>query len=679
MHHLVAPLRLAILATLFLTGCGDSGSSSDTGPDLGTDPDAASDLGDNGPDLIDADVDVEDAGDTADTDASNQCEDGPELVLDPLDADQTRFALTMFHFNVEYVIGGLEYFDEEGNSVPFLGLPINEGWDNDRVEDYIIEETLRPILDMYAAHPDWRVTIELQAYAIEIMAERHAETLTLLRDLAQRGQVELVSFHYAAQLFLAFPAEDMQRSLAVTREVFDEHCLPLSGVVFNQEGQAGEGRQRMLVDEGWEIGVQPVNLWRYVREGETPWPYYESEGGVMIVGPGGVDPTSGIEVTWPFFDDGELRAVGGAGNPYAAAIAPHDPARVTEYESELQELADAGWKHTSIADYVHQLRGMEVELRPAPPLLDGTWQPPSTDSIHRWLGGRSQANVGDEEDNRVRSGNARARMHVDATQVLVEVAAAQGIETAEWEAEMAEVWRELFHAEVSDASGVNPWRAEVLWCIRLNDEVTERSEAVRDAVLAALGWPHTKVDLLARTAESIQDLPMPEPPEPIEPWFPIELRADGRETATTWFREGSEDRARVEISFAGASACEDCDPRRIEAAFPFAGETIAYSPGLIEDEVRSYRFDQFRFLMDEVYLPIPNGLIGLGDGLWLVKHAREVHIAARLSPSDAFVRFIDAAIYPDTEERWVFEVVRGTAEEALAVATRLNVDPLVLY
>ncbi|MFT6398738.1 MAG: hypothetical protein ACJAYU_003500 [Bradymonadia bacterium] len=39
----------------------------------------------------------------------------------------------MFHFNVEYMIGGLEYFDDEGDAVQFLGLPNNAGWDNDRV------------------------------------------------------------------------------------------------------------------------------------------------------------------------------------------------------------------------------------------------------------------------------------------------------------------------------------------------------------------------------------------------------------------------------------------------------------------------------------------------------------------------------------------------------------------
>lgn len=677
--------KTSALLFLLLACGGDDPDPSDLGAtitDTGDTSDAVepTDIVDDTESNADvAEVDTDAASDAGAGDVGNACTPGDDPPLDPLNSEQTRFALTMFHFNIEYVIGGLEYFDEEGEAVQFLGLPINAGWDNDRVEDFIIDQTLRPILEMYDQHPEWRVTIELQAYAIEVMAARHEQTLELMREMAQRGQVELVSWHYAAQLFLAFPAEDQRRSLARTREVFDEHCLPLSGVVFNQEGQAGEGRQRMLVEEGWEIGVQPENLWRYVRDGETPWPYYESEGGTLIVGPGGVDQDSGIEVTWPFFDDGELRAVAGAGNPYTAAITPYDPARVAEYEAQLEALETDGWKHTTISDYVRQLEGMGVERPSAPPLLDGTWQPPSTDSIHRWLGGRSQANVGDEEDNRVRSGNADARMHADATQVLLEVAVAAELDGDDWQDQMDQIWEDLWHAQVSDASGVNPWRAEVLWCLRLNDEVVAGSAELRTELLAALEWEHVMVDLMARTAEEIQGVPMPDVPSSTEPWFEVQLRADGRETQVEWLEAGAENRARVQITFSAAEPCEGCDRARIEAAFPFSGSTISYSPGLIEDEVRSYQFDDFSWLMDEVYLPLPNGLIGLGEDLWLIKHVRETHIAARLSPSDGSARFIDAAIYPTTQELWVFDVFVGTDDEALAAASRLNIDPVVFY
>ncbi len=113
--------------------------------------------------------------------------------------------------------------------------------------------------------------------------------------------------------------------------------------------------------------------------------------------------------------------------------------------------------------------------------------------------------------------------------------------------------------------------------------------------------------------------------------------------------------------------------------FPHTGDDLAYSPGLIEDEVRSYPLDAFTFLEDEAYLPLPNGLIGLGDDRWVIKHVRETHIAARISPSDDHVRFIDAALREGDTPTWAFEYFEGTAEEALAIANRINVHPLVFY
>ena len=166
--------------------------------------------------------------------------------------------MSLFHFNIEYVIGGLDYTDHSGKRHLLVDQQSAAGWDNDRVEDWIVTESFHPILAMCDKHPDWGVDIELQAYMVEVLAARHPQTLALLRKLAVRGQVELVSFHNAAQLFLAFPYEDHARSISATKAVFDAHCLPRSGVVFNQERQSGEGRQRALVAPVTTSGSTPA-------------------------------------------------------------------------------------------------------------------------------------------------------------------------------------------------------------------------------------------------------------------------------------------------------------------------------------------------------------------------------------------------------------------------------------
>ncbi|MBD90244.1 MAG: hypothetical protein CL940_07890 [Deltaproteobacteria bacterium] len=669
-----------LIALLLFAACGDD-TSSTPASDV-TDAQVSDTL------AVDTSVDESDTAPQGEDDVLYD-DEGPlcEWSIPPArsgpDPSISQFAMSLFHYNIEYVIGGLETVDESGETVVLGGFEDAAGWDNDRVEDWIVTETLLPILEMYKKHPGWGVTIELQAYMVEIMAERHPEGLALMRELAQSGQVELVSFHYAAQLFLAFPKEDMERSIARTKAIFEDHCLPLSGVVFNQEGQAGEGRQRMLVEEGYEIGVYPKNLWGYVRDGETPWPYYSSEGGTLIVGPGEVDPESGVTVAWDFFDDGELRAIEGGMNPYFAYTFEASEARVAEFEAELQAREDSGFSLVTIKDYVDHLEAKGVEKKPAPPLLDGTWQPPSTDSIHRWLGGRSQAFHDDEEDNRVRAGNARARARVAATQRILDKAVADGADLGDAPDRVHALWKALFHAQVSDASGVNPWLGELLYCVRLNDWITDESASIAASLRQALGLGEGLVRVDLETGEVDTFSPVPEGGlvEAETPPVQVSLRADKRAASGVWY-ELSPTHWQYVMSFEGAltaDGCDPCDGRRIEVGFARTADEIAYSPGLIEDEVRTYGFDEFSFQNGEVYLPLPNGLIGLGDDLWVIKHVRTQHIAARVAPADEVIAFIDATPQVLTEGTWVFDVVKASADEALALANRINTTPVVVF
>lgn len=631
-----------------------------------------------------ADVaDAADAADASDTEVAAPACDRTLAALPAVDPAQRKFALSLYHFNVEYVIGGLEAVEDGGKALVFAGWQEFAGWDNDRVEDWIVTETFAPLLGVYQRNPGWKVNIELQAYMIEVLAARHPEVLDLLRELAWGGQVELISFHYAAQLFLAFPREDQRRSLARVREVFEDHCLPLSGVVFNQEGQAGEGRQRMLVEEGYAIGVYPKNLFRYIYGDGLRWPWYASEGGTLVVGPGGVDPASGVEVAWDFFDDGELRTVPEAVNPYLAPLATMDPQRVADLEAQLTAREADGYLLTTISDFVRHLDLMGVEKRPAPPLLDGTWQPTSTtSSIHRWLGGASVVWHEAEEDIRVRSGNVEARTHLLATQRLFDAAQAAQLDVAALAEPLARAWDTLFHAEVSDATGVNPWRGEVLWCRRLNDALLVDTAAMRATLLAALGTPHAAVDLRTGEVTPLADLPQPEPPTETQAPLAVTVRADARETSTRW-TEVSPTIRRMELTISAADLevplCEGCDKRTVRVEFPTSDAVLRYSPGLIEDEVREYPLAGFAFEVGEVWLPLANGLIGLGGDRWVVKHNRVAHMGVRVSATDPHVDFVDQTLPEADGARWVFDIVDGDAALALEHANRINIDPIVVY
>jgi uncharacterized protein (DUF2249 family) len=158
---------------------------------------------------------------------------------------------------------------------------------------------------MLERHPTWSMDIELQAYMIEVLAERHSDVLDRLRALAESGQVELVSFHYSDQLWTAYPARDQAFSLDETRRVFSEHDLPLSRVVFSQEGQMGPGALLRMGEWGYDIAILPHNLAEHIAGAEPTHALWDA-GGVTVIMGGTGEATEAWSMGWHFMDDGEL-------------------------------------------------------------------------------------------------------------------------------------------------------------------------------------------------------------------------------------------------------------------------------------------------------------------------------------------------------------------------------------
>ena len=303
-----------LIGVLLGTGCSWAGGGS--GEDASKeDPSGVTDARGN-TEATGEETDGAEADSGTDVGGAGECLLPIEVPMDEPDLDQKKFALSMFHFNLQYVAGGLETVVD--GEIQALCGELCKGWTDEKMNDWIVTDTFEPVLDFYMKHPEWRVTFEMQSMMLEWIGERFPALLAKLQQATQAGKVEMVSFHHAAQLFVAFPRRDMERSVEVVRQVFDRYCIPLSGVVFNQEGQAGEGKHAFMADHGYAISVFPKNLYAYVREGEERWPYYRDRGVDVIIGPGSVDPASGIELAWVFFDDGELLAV--PASPYLAPV-----------------------------------------------------------------------------------------------------------------------------------------------------------------------------------------------------------------------------------------------------------------------------------------------------------------------------------------------------------------------
>ena len=124
-----------------------------------------------------------------------------------------KYAIGLFHFNFQYVAG--DY----------------------RIERRIVRESLFPVLQFFDRHPEYRSDIEMQGYGIEVLATEHPDVFALLKKLVRRGQIELVVAHYSDQLFIGYPAEDLQRSIALSDSILVRYGIQRSSVFFGQEFQ----------------------------------------------------------------------------------------------------------------------------------------------------------------------------------------------------------------------------------------------------------------------------------------------------------------------------------------------------------------------------------------------------------------------------------------------------------
>ena len=564
-----------------------------------------------------------------------------------------RYALSMFHFNVQYVAGGL------------VGSPVTqEELRPEDIEDAIIVESFAPVLEMYARHPMWGADIELQGYMLDVLAARHPDTLALLRDLALAGQVEVVSFHYSDQLFIAFPETEWIHSQALTQATFDLYDIPLGTSVFCQEGQSSIGMAARMAERGYTTMVWPKNLWFYQHGDFTPDPLYEFGDVQLVLGGAGAawdDGTDQIETTWTFFDDGEKLATEDW-DPYFPQFFVHSEEAVAEYEAGLAALEADGWVISSVADYVDAIDAT-VTPPPVPPLLDGTWQPSSTNGVFKWMGERtSWPGAPQDRDNHVRTLNYTAHRELVAAQTAADVA---GIDADE---ALAAAWRLLALGEVTDASGINPYRGEMQYGIAHTAEALRIARDVIEQARAASGSASpVTIDPIAGTMAAGDDPPFVAG-EDATGVVDIDLyTGDPARQATVEWEQLAPDHHRVTLRFSPG------DGGNPTVGAVFDGEDVDELVTTIAlDDGTPRTFSRSDFAFETYALATPLGLVSLGPDRFLIKDTGWVHLAAQVARDDGTVTFEDQTVDITEEAIWVFHVLDGSAEDAVDLARRIN-------
>jgi len=597
------------------------------------------------------------------------------LVLVGLPAraqDPQRFSLSMFHFNVQYVPGGTTGFPSGDDPNPAFAL------DDEQVQDLIITESFEPVLDLFLAHADWKVTLEMQGLMVEAMQARHQGVLRKLKQLYDLGQAEIVSFHYSDQLFLAYPPRDLEVSHELMEPIWEEVGIQPSPVVFCQEGQFGEGMIAFGRPRGRTLFVLPKNLFRYqhLTAYDTAPPLFTKDGADIVLG--GREVTNPlVEARWSFFDDGELLATDGR-NPYLGTGFEHVPSAVAAYETELEEAAAQGYRIATVQEYVTACKALGVAQPELPAMLDGTWQPPSTDSMHRWMGasGLLDAAYGDERDDQVLTGNVQARHWVRVAETLVAHAEEEGlIEAGVYDQALHACWRSALLGQVSDASGINPFEGEVRYGLERGLEAAACANTILMELGPRVGGPVLAIDTGLGQVSELDDLPatLATPAEALfDETTPFAVDAPGRQVELVWEQVGlAEGLVRLTVRASAAAAGE----RRMRVTFPLELEGFYLTPGLVELQAEYHPFTEFEFQEGRVTLPLASGLLGLDQGLWLIKQTSAVHLGATFPIGQGVVFFEDQTLDPAAEARWVFWLLQGEQTDAVALADALNLNP----
>ncbi len=653
------PIAVALLACS--SGGGTSDVVSDTPTDVTDATEVASDAGPDGSDDAAVETDV------PPTPADLLC---AEDELDPaVWAEGTKFSLAVYHFNLQYVAGGIH---------GFLAQPDTS---EEALEDLIVTESFAPLVELFERHPTWGGSFEMQGLFLEVLEQRFPDLLVRFGRLVQRGQVDLMSFHWSDQLFLAYPYRDQKWSWDQNQRLLQRFCLPQAPAFFTQEGQYGEGMARLAHDEIDAMGILPRNQLSFNLGADKPRGLWlERDGLRLLTTDGYADAATGWVLDWNFVDDAELLATGGI-NPYFPELFKVSEEAVQEYEAKLQALEDDGFRIATIREYRRQLEAAGIAPTPVPFVHDGQWQSDAGDNLFQWMGfGAGWA--GDERDNAILTGNVKLSRRVRAAEILLDQADAAGKATAALRARLDGAIRDLLKAEVSDSTGWRPYIVEIRYSL---DHAAAAEAAVQGVLVEALdvlGLPGDAwVDL--RAQEVSTEVPASAPPPLLdEPPFPFELDDGGRGATVTTQDWGSHVEVWIDLPWREPATAGSDRPEPLRVSVPEPLTHLVYSPALLEDRVVSVPLADYDLLVEQDVTPknrlcvgTPNGLVGLGDDRWLVVDTATLHVATCLWAGGVW--WEDQTQPNQDATLWHLYYLEGPKEEALELAWRVNVEPVV--
>lgn len=630
------------------------------------------------------------------------------------DENTEKYSLSIYHFNLQYKAGDRKsYFS-------------------------LVPASFTPFVRFFDKHPQWKANLELQGHFIGFLARYFPDELSMLRKLNQRDQIEIVNVHYSDQIYLAYPFRDMLESSKINKEIFDKYGLKRSEVFFAQENFFGEGAEKFMRENGYSIALINQHYYSHHHLNVPLSPYYRYKSiDALIKGAHGfIDENHHYKIyqTFSYWDDGELAFA--SGNNYVPWYGPSEKA-YAKHVQKYKKLQQDGFKIVRVSDYINRVKQLKLKPYDLKPITDGSWNMQYYGGVYLWMGTHR---LPWERDGDIRSYTFQARGILLGTEKLMEWFEVQGNSlTKSMKNNLKMAWKHLLLSEVSDSTGQTPVLIEVHYsmnelnecigyCERIYNEIHEKC-AEKQIALPREIYIDTSQD--GKHIEFLQEYPsylgiLNTFNKNVSDKFKYVKYAEFRDFIGDDINLLRVRKHSVHYSLYHAHLPENLNNKnsdhiifdiewhpnytkfisRIMAflrvqkyktftplfdkkfgnysgiIFPLLENKLIYCPALMEKEPREYNLDEFDF--GRTWLGLPNGLIGLGKNIYIIKHNLygNTHIAATINRDQQFpvkgntVSFMTLNP-PRCTFYWRFSIFKGDLNDAVELANKINVNPVI--
>ncbi len=567
-----------------------------------------------------------------------------------------KYAIGLFHFNFQYVAG--DY----------------------KIERRIITQSLYPVLQFFQKNPQYKSDIEMQGYAIEVLATEYPDIFSLLQHLVRRGQIELVVAHYSDQLFIGYPAEDLQRSIDLSDEILNKYGLQRSRVFFGQEFQWSPALASALKGK-YDVVVTSSDPNSWYNGGKAPLvnvAYGADTINALICG--GEKDLPALSWRIAFLDDGEEFNTKDYNSDFYP-VAAQEKVNIDKYRKLLQD----GYTFVTVSELVRRLKNdTAYTIAQYPFIPEGTWHMKVCGPF-MWMG-RQRSGV--ETDGITRAVSYQVRGEVMLAEALIAYASSQGLNVTKLKEWLKQAWKHLLLSEVSDSSGWDPLLVEVQYTDNEAANARQLLHMIMDELQKLLsargaGW---QVDTRTGAVTPLSDLPSASPvadaliSTPAAalstagavapfPGVPAELPiyfSINAEHYTVSTRRLTDSLYSMEVE------CTRPATGGIEISFSTAADGLQYAASCGED---------ISTVIPTTYpndpaFALANGFIYLNNGYSLIKDCTVEHLAATWRMHEKRLVFREELREGNNTMHMRFFLVKGSADSGLRFANRLNTFPI---